>query len=322
MSACRTVLILALALLAQPGPAAAQASPNRQTRILVPFAPGGVTDSIARLSAEWLAARLGQTFTVENRTGANGAIAVEAVARAAPDGATLLTASASQMVMLPALTRLPVDTTADFAPISIVASNPMVLAVSADLGVATLAEFVELARQRPGVLNYSSGGSGSSNHLAMALLLARTGITAQHVPYRGGAPATVALLAGQVGAYFANPSDVIPHLGNPRLRVLAVAGTERLAALPGVPTVAEQGYEGFVAGTWNGIAAPAGTPEPVVKRLAETLGLACQDAGFRAALERLGTTPVCGTPDAFRQAMAADGPMWREAVRLSGARLE
>lgn len=322
MSAYRTVLIIALALLAPLCQAVAQTVPVRQTRILVPFAPGGVTDSIARLSAEWLAARLGQSFTVENRTGANGAIAVEAVVRAAPDGTTLLTASASQMVMLPALARLPFDPATDLAPISILASNPMVLAVSADLGVATLAEFVEFARQRSGALNYSSGGSGSANHLAMALLLARTGLTAQHVPFRGGAPAMVALLAGQVHAYFANPSDVIPHMGNSRLRVLAVAGDERLAALPGVPTVAEQGYEGFVATTWNGIAAPAGTPEAIVNRLAQTLGLACGDPGFRASLERLGTTPVCGTPDAFRQAMTADGPMWREAVRLSGARLE
>ncbi|MBD0272667.1 MAG: tripartite tricarboxylate transporter substrate binding protein [Acetobacteraceae bacterium] len=296
--------------------------PERPIRILVPFAPGGITDSIARLSAEWLSPRLGQPVVVENRSGANGAIAAEAVARGAPDGYTLLTASASQMVMLPALTRLPFDPAADFAPVSIVASNPMVLGVSAGLGAASLAEFAASAKERPGQLNYSSGGSGSSNHLAMALLLERAGLRMQHVPYRGGAPAMQALLAGQVAAYFGNPSDMIPHAGGGRVRVLAVAGAERLPALPGVPTVAESGYPGFRAGTWNGIAAPASTPAAVVARIARELVSACADPAFRASIERLGSTPVCNTPDEFRAVMHADASLWREAVRVSGATAE
>lgn len=315
------VALLLLAFGASQG-ALAQTWPERPLRLLVPFAPGGVTDSIGRLSAEYLGARLGQPVVVENRTGAGGAIAVEAVARARADGYTLLTASASQMVMLPALARVPYDAARDFAPISIIGANPQVLAVSARLPVTSLAEFLAHLRANPGQVSYSSGGNGSSNHLAMELLLHRAGLQATHVPYRGGAPAMQALLAGDVAAYFGNPSDIIPHAGGAAIRVIAVAGAARMAALPGVPTVAEQGFPDFRAETWNGIAAPAGTPEAAITRMAEILGTACADAGFRAALERLGTVPVCSTPAQFRAAMERDGPQWTELVRVAGVRAE
>ncbi len=311
--------LLGLALVA---PAEAQNWPERPLRLLVPFAPGGVTDSIGRLGAEWLGARLGQNVVVENRTGGNGVIAVEAALRSPADGYTLLTASASQMVMLPALTRVSYDAARDFAPVSILGANPQVLAVSAKLGVTTLTEFLAKLRAAPEGLSYSSGGNGSSNHLAMALLLHRTGLRAVHVPYRGGAPAMQALLAGDVAAYFGNPSDIIPHAGGGAIRVLGVAGRARMAALPEVPTIAEAGVPGFVAETWNGIVAPAGTPAPVLEKLAGTLNTACGDAGFRAALERLGTVPVCASPAAMREAIAMDGTQWRELVQAAGLRLE
>jgi tripartite-type tricarboxylate transporter receptor subunit TctC len=320
-------MLLAAAMALTAGAASAQTSPaaawpDRPIRILVPFAPGGVTDTIGRMSADWLQRRLGQPVAVENRTGAAGAIAAEAVARARPDGYTLLTASASQMVMLPALTTLNFDPGADLVGVSIVASNPMVLGVSARTGARTLREFVALAQARPGTLDFSSAGSGSSNHLAMELLLHRAGIRMQHVTYRGGAPAMQALLTGEVAAYFGNPIDLLPHLANPAIRVLGVAARQRLEAMPEVPTVIEAGYPDFVAETWNGIAAPAGTPAEIVSRIAQELGLACQDAGFRQRLQGLGTTPLCSTPAEFQAAMGRDGPIWREAVRVSGARLE
>ncbi|UPY37752.1 tripartite tricarboxylate transporter substrate binding protein [Sediminicoccus sp. KRV36] len=314
--------LLALLLLTLTSPALAQGWPDRPLRLLVPFAPGGVTDSIGRLSAEFLGARLGQSVVVENRTGAGGAIAVEAVARSRADGYTLLTASASQMVMLPALARVPYDAARDFAPISIIGANPQVLAVAARIGVNTLPEFIAYLRANPGRVNYSSGGNGSSNHLAMALLLHRAGVSAEHVPYRGGAPAMQALLAGDVAAYFGNPSDIIPHQGGAAIRVIAVAGGERMSALPGVPTVAEQGFPDFRAETWNGIAAPAGTPDAAITRMADILGTACADAAFRGALERMGTVPVCSTPAQFRAAMERDGPQWAELVRVAAVRLE
>lgn len=312
----RALPFLALPALAQPQ------WPDRPLRLLVPFAPGGVTDSIARLSAEWLAPRLGQPVVVENRTGANGAIAVEAAVRARPDGYTLLTASASQMVMLPALARLTFDPARDLAPIAIIGANPQVLAVSQRVGVADLPAFLAYLRAGDGQVPYSSGGSGSSNHLAMAMLLQRAGLRALHVPYRGGAPAVQALLAGDVAAYFGNPSDVIAHQGGPQLRVIAVAGPERMASLPGVPTVAEQGFPGFRAETWNGIAAPAGTPPEVVARLAGVLAQACLDPGFSAALLRLGTVPVCSSPEGMRRAMDTDGPQWAEIVRAANITLD
>ena len=319
------ILALALMILSPLAPGAlahTPAWPERPLRLLVPFAPGGVTDSIGRLSADFLTARLGQPVVVENRTGAGGAIAAEAVVRARPDGYTLLTASASQMVMLPALTRVPYDAQRDLAGISIIGINPQVLAVSTRTGVTNLADFIAYLRANPAQANYASGGNGSSNHLAMALLLQRAGVAAQHIPYRGGAPAMQALLAGDVAAYFGNPSDIIPHKDGPAIRVIAVASAAPMAALPGVPTVAEQGFPNFVAETWNGIAAPAGTPEAAITRMAEILGTACTDPAFRTALERMGTVPVCSTPAQFRAAMERDGPQWAELVRVAGLKLE
>lgn len=312
----------ALFLLAGSAAAQAESWPDRPLRLLVPFAPGGVTDSIGRLSAEYLGTHLGQSVVVENRTGAGGAIAVEAVVRSRADGYTLLTASASQMVMLPAITRVNYDAARDLAPISIIGANPQVLAVSAKLGVSNLQEFIAYLKAHPGQANYASGGNGSSNHLAMALLLQRSGAEATHVPYRGGAPAMQALLAGDVAAYFGNPSDIIPHAGGDAVRVIAIAGGARMAALPGVPTVEEQGFPGFRAETWNGIVAPAGTPDEAIEKMAGILHGAYAQADFRAALARLGTVPVCSTPAEFRAAMAHDGPQWVEVVRSAGLRIE
>ncbi len=317
-----TLLAALLIITITATPTAAQAWPERPLRLLVPFAPGGTTDSIGRLSAEWLGAHIGQPVVVENRTGANGAIAVEAVARSRADGYTLLTASASQMVMLPALTRVPYDPIRDFAPISIIGANPQVLAVSVRLGINDLASFLAYLRTNPGKVSYSSGGNGSSNHLAMLLLLNRTQASAEHVPYRGGAPAMQAVLTGDVAAYFGNPSDIIPHLDGAAIRVLGVAGTERLAAMPNVPTISEQGLTGFRAETWNGIAAPTGVPEATLKRMAATLQSACANMAFRTALERLGTVPVCSTPEQFRQTLEAESLQWAELVRAMGIKLE
>ena len=311
----------ALPLLANP--ALAQAPwPDRPLRLLVPFAPGGVTDTIARLSADWLSPRLGQPVVVENRSGANGAIAVEAVVRARPDGYTLLTASASQMVMLPALTRLPFEPAVDLAPVAIIGANPQVLAVSARSGITDVAGFLARVRAEGGQMPYASSGHGSSTHLSMALLLSRAGLSAVQVPYRAGPPAVQAILSGDVVAYFGNPIDVMAFHGGPAIRVLAVAGAERMAVFPGVPTFAEQGFPGLRAETWNGIAAPAGTPPGIIERLATILAVACADAAFAGALLRVGTIPVCSSPQQFRLAMEADGPQWAQIVRSAGITLE
>ena len=313
---------LSLAALALPGPASAQENwPDRPIRLVVPFAPGGVTDSIGRLAAEWMGARLGRPVVVENRSGGNGTIAAEFVAASRPDGYTLLVASASQMVVLPALTSVRYDPVRSFAPVSIVASNPFALTVPTQLGVSNLQEFIALARRDP-TLNYASAGNGSGSHLTMALFLRRAGIEMQHIPYRGGGPAVQDLLGGRVAAYFGNPAEAVPQLAGGRLRVIATSGHARIAELPDVPTVTEQGVGGVLTETWNGIAAPAGTPPAIVARLAEALRPACADATFRAALGRLGVDPVCNTPADLAARIEADLPVWREAVQISGATLD
>lgn len=308
--------------IALPGGAGAQENfPDRPIRLVVPFAPGGVTDSIGRLSAEWIGARLGRPVVVENRSGGNGTIAAEFVAGSRPDGYTLLVASASQMVVLPALTSVRYDPVGSFAPISIVASNPFALTVPTQLGVSNLREFIALAR-RDTSLNYASAGNGSGSHLTMALFLRRAGIDMQHIPYRGGGPAVQDLLGGRVAAYFGNPAEAVPQLAGGKVRVIATSGRARIAELPDVPTVAEQGVDGVFTETWNGIAAPAGTPPAIVARLAEALRPACADANFRAALGRLGVDPVCNTPEELAARIEADLPVWREAVQISGATLD
>ncbi|MCR0983765.1 Bug family tripartite tricarboxylate transporter substrate binding protein [Roseomonas populi] len=300
---------------------AQEAWPDRPIRLVVPFAPGGVTDSIGRLSAEWLSNRLGKPVVVENRSGGNGSIATEFVAASRPDGYTLLVASASQFAVLPALTPVRYDPVQSFAPISIVASNPFALAVPAKLGVSNLQEFVALAK-RDDTLNYASAGNGSGSHLTMALFLRRAGIEMQHVPYRGGGPATQDLLAGRVAAYFGNPAEVVPQAQGGTVRIIATSGSTRVPELPDVPTVAEQGVAGLVTETWNGLAAPAGTPPAVVARIAEAMRPACQDAAFRASLARLGVDPVCNGPAEMGARVAADLPVWKEAVQISGATLD
>ncbi|MBI3515861.1 MAG: tripartite tricarboxylate transporter substrate binding protein [Proteobacteria bacterium] len=309
-----------LLLLAGAGEAAAQAWPQRPIRIIVGFAAGGNTDSIARLSAEWLRPRLDQNVLVDNRPGANGAIGAEAVMRAAPDGYTLLMAALPQLAILPAMTKTPYDPVADFAPVTVVGSNDFALAINDKLPATTLPELVAYVKARPGEIAYASGGSGTVAHLTTALFLQRAGLTMLHVPYRGGALALADLVSGQVPFYFGNLAEVLPHAA--MLKILAVSGARRVAALPAVPTIAEQGYPGFHTATWNGLVAPAATPRDIVERLAAAMRPAAQDAEFVAKLARIGVDPVGNTPEDFAQLLRADLVTWAEAVRVSGAKVD
>jgi tripartite-type tricarboxylate transporter receptor subunit TctC len=304
------------------GEASAQEWPQRPARILVPFAAGGVTDSIARIAGEWLGRRVGQNIIVENRPGGNGVIAVEAVARSAADGYTLLMAPLPQMAILPAMTKTPYDSVRDFAPATIVGGNMFALAVHRSLPVETLPAFVSFVKARPGQITYASAGSGSVSHLAVALLIQRTGLVMTHVPYKGGAPAMVDAVAGQVSLYFGNLSEVLPHANANRIRVIAVSGEKRATQLPKVPTVAESGYPGFRTVTWNGIAAPAKTPQAVVERIAREMRLGLNDGGFTGKLQGIGVDAICNTPEEFAKTLKADAAMWAEAVRISGARID
>jgi tripartite-type tricarboxylate transporter receptor subunit TctC len=287
-------------------------------KVIVPFPPGGVTDSLARITADWLAQRLGQPVVLENRPGASGAIAAELVARAEADGYTLLAAAAPQLAVVPHVQKINYDPVKDFAPISIVGANSFVLGCNEKVPAKTLKELIDYAKSRPGELNYASPGQGSIGHLTMALLLARAGVKMEAVLYKGGGPAVADMVAGHVPCYFGNLNELLPHVGTGRVRLLATSGTQREAALPNVPTVAEQGYPGFRTATWNGYVAPANTPRAVIDHLAREIGAACRDAAFAARLNKIGVDPVCGTPAEFSRSIAEDLAIWKEAVQAAG----
>jgi tripartite-type tricarboxylate transporter receptor subunit TctC len=300
--------------------AQAQSWPQKPVRVIVPFPPGGVTDSVARITADWLTQRLGQTVVAENRPGASGAIAAELVARADPDGYTLLSAAAPQLAVVPHVQKINYDPIKDFAPISIVGANAFVLGCNEKAQATTLKELLEQAKARPGALSYASPGQGSVGHLTMALLLARAGAKMEAVLYKGGGPAVADMVAGHVPCYFGNLNELLPHAGSGRVRLLATSGTQREAALPNVPTVAEQGYPGFRTATWNGYVAPAATPRDIVERIAREIGAGCKDTAFVARLQKIGVDPVCGTPSQFAQAIREDLQTWKEAVTAAGVK--
>ena len=311
--------LLATLLLALPLVAHAQAWPSKPVKVLVPFPPGGVTDSVARITAEWLTQRLGQPVVVENRPGASGAIAAEALARSDADGYTLLSAATPQLAIVPYVQKVSYDPMKDFAPISIVGTNAFALGCNEKMPAATLKEFVEYGRANPGKLTYASPGQGSVGHLTMALFLARAGLKGEAVLYKGGGPAVADTVAGHVPCYFGNFNELIPHAGaGGRLKILAVSSLERSPQLPNVPTVAEQGYPGFKTLTMNGYVAPAATPREVVERIAREIGAGCKDAGFAGRLEKIGVDPLCSTPTAFTQAIREDQLIWKEAVAAAG----
>ncbi len=318
MQRFRLVLAVLLLAVAALPVRAEEAWPQRPLRLVVPYPPGGVTDGFGRLAAEWLAQRLGQPVVVENRSGASGALAIEYVMASRPDGYTVLVSSNSQLVFQQVAGHPSYEPLRDLAPISIMGRNPAVLAVRADLGVATLAEFVALLRQHPGQYDYSSAGAGGASHLAMVLFTQVTGTSMQHVPYRGGVPAMQDLLAGVVAAHAAAPSDALPHASGGRIRLLAVTGDRRLPAAPEVPTTAELGYPQLTLYMWNSLLAPLGTPAPVLARLEREIRAACGDTTFKAGLARLGAEPVCGSSAEMAATLRTETPMWREVVRTAG----
>ncbi|HZQ74791.1 MAG TPA: tripartite tricarboxylate transporter substrate binding protein [Burkholderiales bacterium] len=315
-------LLLALLLALGVASAGAQTWPQKPVKLVVPFPPGGVTDSMARITAEWLSQKLGQPVVAENKPGASGAIAAEAVARSAPDGYTLFMAASPQLVIVPHVQKIAYDPIRDFAPVSIVGENMFALGVHDKFPARTLGELVQYAKARPGELNFASAGTGTVSHLTMALFLARAGLKIEPVLYKGGGPAIADVLAGQVPMYFGNLNEFLPHVGGGRIRVLAVSGARRAAQLPDTPTVAEQGFPGFHTETWNGVVAPAGTPPEAIERIQREIATGCRDAGFAARLAKIGVDPVCSTPAEFARTIRQDLELWREGVRAAGMKME
>ena len=320
MSIGKVLLAAAIAALASSQPVAAQDWPQRPVKIIVPFAPGGNADGMARMLAQRLGEVFGQQFVVENRTGAGGAIAVEAVARAPADGTTLLWGVQPQIVILPAMTKVPYDPVKDLVPISVLATNPFVLVVNGALPVKSVKEFVDYVRGQPQKLSYAISGLGSVAHLSMALFLKRAGLDMTPVAYRGNAPAMADVVAGHVPTMFSSLADALPQAASGGIRILAVSGEQRVAQIPDVPTVAEAGYPGFKVITWNGLMAPAGTPKAIVDRIAAEMARAVKDPKFAERLTAFGVDPLGNTPGEFAALIAREIPLWAEAVDLAGVK--
>jgi tripartite-type tricarboxylate transporter receptor subunit TctC len=322
MRARQVVLFAFTALLALGalGPAHSQTWPQRPVTLVVPFAAGGNTDGIGRSIAQWLSDRLGQQFVVENRAGAGGAIAAEMVAKAPADGYTLFVAALPQIAIVPAISHTRYDPVKDFAPISVVGTNPFVLAVNKDVPVKNIAEFIEYVRKAPQPLSYASAGIGSLNHLSMALFLKLAGIDMLHVPYKGNAPAMSDVVAGHVPAIFTNHSDALPQAAAGSIRLIGVSSETRAPQIPDVPTVAEQGFPTFKTRTWNALMAPAKTDPAIISRVAAEVAAAAKDPGFIDRLNHLGVDPLGNTPAEFAALIAADIPFWAEAVRIAGVK--
>jgi tripartite-type tricarboxylate transporter receptor subunit TctC len=318
----RHVLAAALATAAAPL-AFAQAWPAKPIRFVVPFPPGGGTDTTSRLIAEKFTTVLGWTVVVDNKPGAGGNIGLDAVAKAAPDGYTIGMGQASNLAINPSLyAKMPFDSLKDFTPIVSIAEQPVVLVVRQDSPFRTLADFINAARARPGTIGVAQAGNGTVGHLAGELLAHRVGVQLLQVPYKGAGPAMNELLGGQVPAYIGSSVSVMGQLSAGKIRALAVTSAQRLGSMPAVPTVAEQGYPGFAATTWLGLVGPAGMPADIVNRMnAETVKLLARpDVRDKLAFEGSEATP--GTPQQFAAHIRAEHAKWGALIREANIKIE
>lgn len=318
-------MLLAISIVAAAAaiePAAAQDWPQKPVRIIVPFPPGGNADGQARIVAQRFNETFGQQFVVENRVGAGGVLAVEAVVRAPADGYTLLWGVQPQIVVLPAMMQVRYDSVKDLTPISVLGTNPFVLVVNSKLPVKSLKEFVSYTQGLGKPLTYGTSGIGSIAHLSMALFAERAKLDTTAVHYKGNAPALADVVAGHIPAVFATLPDGLSQRGNPEVRLLAVTGDKRAAQVPDVPTIAESGYPGYNVVTWNGLMAPAATPRPIIERMAGELARAVKEPAFAARVTKFGVDPLANTPEAFADLIAAEIPLWIKAVEIAGVKMK
>ena len=322
-SASHAALLAAiLGILAAPAMGQPESYPNRPVRFIIPYAAGGATDSIGRLVGQKMAQELGESIVVENRAGADGNIGATAVAKAVPDGYTILLGDVGNMTMGPAVRRnLPFDPVRDFAPISQLVSAPNIVVVHPSVPVNTFAEFIAYAKANPGRLSYASSGTGGSAHLAGELLKSATGINMVHVPYKGASAAIPDVLRGEVQVMI-GLSPVLPLVRDQRLRPLATTGPKRTTFLPEIPSIAEMGFPGFEATAWYGLFAPAGTPKVVISRLHDAATKALRSPDVKAKLEAAGNDLIGSSPDEFAAYIRSELKKWADVVAAAGIKVE
>lgn len=302
--------------------AMAQTYPVKPVRIIVPYAPGGAVDIVARAVGQELTKRIGQTVLVENRTGAGGNVGSEAVAKAAPDGYTLLMASPANTINPSLYTRMPYDPMRDLVPIVLIGSVPTVLIANRSLPVQNVKQLVALAKSQPGALTYGSGGSGTTEHLAGEMFKSVARVDILHVPYKGGAQVITDLLGGQIALMFVNQLAALPHVTAGKLKALAVASSERSEALPQVATFAEAGYPELKVSVWWGVMGPAAMPKELVMQLNREIGAALSSAEMKERLKTLSARAIGGTPEEFARFFAEETKRWAPVVKASGARVD
>jgi tripartite-type tricarboxylate transporter receptor subunit TctC len=300
-----------------------QPYPSKPIRLVVPFAPGGSSTLVARFMSEEMAKGLGTSVVIENKPGGGGNIAMQEVARAAPDGYTLIIGHVGSLAMNPYMyERLPYDVDKDFAAVSLLAIVPNIFVVYHEVPAKDLREFVALAKAKPGQINYGSAGNGSAGHLAMEYLKQVAGIELQHVPYKGTGPNVTDLIAGRTQATSAGTPPLLPHVKSGKLRVIAVGTSKRLHSIPDVATVAEQGYPGFETSQWYGLNAPAGTPEPIIRRLAEEARKAAKSALVLERFKADDAEAVGSTPQEYAAFIKKEQERWSKVVRAANVKAD
>jgi tripartite-type tricarboxylate transporter receptor subunit TctC len=299
-------------------PVLAQTFPGKSIRLILPYPPGGGSDTIARPFARKLSENIGQQVIVDNRGGAGGNIGMETAARAAPDGYTIVMGLTAQLAVNPGLyPKLPYDPIRDFEPIMLLANGAYLLVAHPSLPAKTMKDVIAIGKKRPNEILYASSGNGSGAHLATELLNHMTGIKLKHIPYKGGGPALVDTISGQTQLLFATPIASAGHIEAGRLRAIAVSTTKRVSSMPNVPTVAESGVPGYDSGVWYGMLAPRGTPREVIARLNEEFRKVLADPGIRSFLTKSGVDPDGGTPDELRNYMRSEIAKWAKVIKAA-----
>jgi tripartite-type tricarboxylate transporter receptor subunit TctC len=310
----------ALALVAAPGLALAQAYPSKAVRLIVPFAAGGSTDIIGRTIAQKLNETWGQPVLVDNRPGGSTVIGTDVVAKSAPDGYTLLVTPAPFTIVPSLIAKLPYDPAKDFEPITLINTTPLVIVVHPGVPAKSIKELIALAKAKPGALNFGSSGSGGSNHLAGELFNAMAGVKMVHIPYKGNAPALADLVGGHVDAVFNGLTSAMPLIKSGRLRALAVTSLGRTAALPEMPTLDELGLKGFQAVAWNGLSAPARTPKDVIARVNSDVVKIVRSAELAERLKAEGSDPVGNSPAEYSAFLRDEIAKWAKVIKLAGVK--